>query len=101
MTNYGSASIYTNDLLTENLPNLIDRDKTLTLGHNFVVTPEPEQCTAADRESPRDHPRAGTHASESGQSGLEHLPAGAARPVLKRDGQLCRGLYELARPPQS
>ncbi len=38
MTNFGAAAAYNGNLLTEVAPNLINRDKTLTLGHNFLLT---------------------------------------------------------------
>ncbi len=40
MTNYSAQSLFDGNLLEAANPGLIDRDKTLTLGHNFILTPQ-------------------------------------------------------------
>ncbi len=39
MTNYGAQPLFAGNLLNAINPGLIDRDKTLTLGHNFIISP--------------------------------------------------------------
>ena len=40
MTNYSAEAVFNGNLLNAINPGLIDRDKTLTLGHNFVISPQ-------------------------------------------------------------
>ncbi len=40
MTNYGATATFNGNLLNAVNPGLIDRDKTLTLGHTFVINPQ-------------------------------------------------------------
>ena len=40
MTNYSAAPLFAGNLLNSVNPGLIDRDKTLTLGHNFIINPQ-------------------------------------------------------------
>ena len=40
MTNYSAQPLFAGNLLNAVNPGLIDRDKTLTLGHNFIITPQ-------------------------------------------------------------
>ena len=40
MTNYSAAPLFAGNLLNSVNPGLIDRDKTLTLGHNFTINPQ-------------------------------------------------------------
>ncbi len=39
MTNFGALPAFNGNLLNAINPGLIDRDKTLTLGHNFIINP--------------------------------------------------------------
>ena len=40
MTNYGATATFNGNLLNAVNPGLIDRDKTLTLGHTFIISPQ-------------------------------------------------------------
>ncbi len=40
MTNYGATATFNGNLLNAINPGLIDRDKTLTLGHTFIISPQ-------------------------------------------------------------
>jgi hypothetical protein len=39
MTNYSAQPVFNGNLLNAINPGLIDRDKTLTMGHNFIINP--------------------------------------------------------------
>ncbi len=40
MTNYSAQPLFAGDLLNSINPGLIDRNKTLTLGYNFIINPK-------------------------------------------------------------